>query len=38
MKIKTTIRGGLAISSGSYGGRGCGGGGGYLYLAKVTVA
>lgn len=37
MKIKTTIRGGLAIS-GSYGGRGCGGGGGYLYLAKITEA
>lgn len=37
MKIKTTIRGGLAIG-GTYGGRGCGGGGGFIYLAKVTVA
>ncbi len=42
MKIKTTVRGGLAATSirypGGVGGRGCGGGGGYPYVLQVQLA
>lgn len=42
MKIKTTIRGGLRPISdgpaGGYGGRGCGGGGGYPIVTQIQLA
>lgn len=40
MKIKTTVRGGVALIRypGGGGGRGCGGGGGYPVLQMVQVA
>lgn len=38
MKIKTTVRGGLAVGGTVYGGRGCSGGGGYPVVRQLYLA